>query len=84
MQQTLTPPMVENETILHDLVTEIGQDPEWPEVPRLFLMRCGEILEEEDLERCAGTGEEPTCLECRETLNPVPEETCTTSSNIPW
>ena len=58
-------------------------DPEWPEVPRFFLMRCGETLEESELGACAQAGQDVTCPECRE--NPPPgggkkelEEACTT------
>ena len=85
MQQTNTPKMTQNESILHDFLTPLEGDPEWPEIPRFFLMRCGEALEEDDLNRCAAPGQRVTCPECLDD-NPKPfqEEICTTSSSNPW
>ena len=83
MQQTAARPRVQNDTTLHDLAAILEDDHEWPEIPRFFLMRCGETLEESELGTCAQKGEEVTCPECLENsrtgrAEKHREETCIT------
>ena len=85
MQQTNNPTTTQNESVLHDFLTPLEGDPEWPEIPRFFLMRCGEALEEADLNRCAAPGQTVTCPECLEdNRQSPPEEISTILPDDPW
>ena len=72
----------QNEDILHELLAFPHADPEWPELPQFFTMRCGKALEEMDLGQCAQVGEKATCPECRsekeEGTEEEKREACTT------